>query len=193
MENQKWLLLIGPMIVTIGCSTSDDRLVNYAQQATAEQAKQNEHIARQSEAVIAHGQKLAQAAQDLVEKDAQARREMLVAHRQANEELHAERTSLDRQHEALETERRQIAIQRHRDPIIAATLSTIGLVLAALLPLLVCAYALCVLRSEQTVGQELGELLAVELVEKQSLLLPSPRQSCLPATDNAEGRSVADA
>jgi len=44
--------------------------------------------------------------------------------------------------EVLEQERKQIAAQRHRDPVLAASIQTVGLVLAALLPLVVCIYVL---------------------------------------------------
>jgi hypothetical protein len=35
-----------------------------------------------------------------------------------------------------------MALQRHRDPLVASAILNVGLVLAALLPLLVCVYVL---------------------------------------------------
>ena len=69
-----------PALVTIltliaGCESRDQRLVEYATRASAQQARQNEHLAEQSRSVTRQGEQLASATHDLVEQDAAARRE----------------------------------------------------------------------------------------------------------------------
>lgn len=180
------LLLITPLIA-IGCGSSDERLADYAQRSVQQQAQQNEHMARQTETVAKQSQTLAETAHKMVEADARARQELIAAQRELNGELQDERGSLDQQRLDMEQERRQIADTRNRDPIVAAAIQTTGLVIACLLPLLVCAYALRQLsRSHQDEGDGLSELLVQELVAKDSMLLEvQPPPSLLPDNKSA--------
>ena len=149
------LVALGPL----GCSR-DERLVKQAETASNRQADQNREIARQN-------QELAQATNRLVTADAQARHETLSLQR----ELQAEQAAIGQQRDELEQERRQIADQRHRDPLLAAVLTDLGLLLACLLPLVLCGYLIHGLRREPD-DLELAELLTVELVSDSPLLLP---------------------
>ena len=152
----------------------DQRLADFAQQSVHEQAKQNEHMARQSEAVVQESQKLAEASKELVAKDAEARREMVTAQRELNSQLNEQRASIDTGRDELEEERKQIAEQRHRDPIIASSIQTVGLILACLLPLLVCVYVLRQMNRSDPDDAAVAELLTLELVSDQPRLLPGP-------------------
>ena len=60
---------------------------------------------------------------------------MIAAQRELNRELQAERSSIDRQREGLEAERREIAETRVRDPVVAEAILSIGLLLLCLAPL----------------------------------------------------------
>lgn len=83
-----------------------------------------------------------------------------------------ERRSLDRQHECLELERRQIAHQRHRDPIIAAAILNAAGLLACLSPLLLAWFVIRLVRHEPAEAA-LGDLLVQELIAEQPLMLPA--------------------
>jgi hypothetical protein len=74
----------------------------------------------------------------------------------------------------LEQERKQIAEQRHRDPIIASSIQTIGLIVACLLPLLVCVYVLRQMNRSDPDDATVAELLVLELVSDEPRLLPGP-------------------
>jgi len=90
--------------------------------------------------------------------------------------LHSERASIDRQREELEQERRNIAAQRHRDPVIAQAIGAVGLTLACLLPLLLAGYVIHAVNRNGDDNAALGELLVLEMTAEQPLLLPnSPR------------------
>lgn len=71
------------LLAAIGCGDSpdyrDQRLAEMAQQTVAEQVKQNSRMADQSEAIVAESHQLAEAAKELVEQDAEARRELIAA------------------------------------------------------------------------------------------------------------------
>ena len=124
------------LLLAVGCADSrDERFRQLAQQALHEQSEQNKRLAEQS-------RQIAEASRRLVEGDAAARKDLLAAHKQLMSELHSERANLDRQHEEMEQERRNIAARRHRDPVIAQAIGAVGLTLACLLPLLLAAYVI---------------------------------------------------
>ena len=75
--------------------------------------------------VMTVGKQIAEASRRLIEGDAQARRDLLAAQKQLTSELHSERVNLDRQREEMEQERRNIAAQRHRDPMIAQAINAV--------------------------------------------------------------------
>jgi hypothetical protein len=126
------LLMLG---VVGGCGRSpDERLANFAQQTMSEQMKQNDRIADQSRAVVEGSHQLAETAKELVEHDAEARRELIAAQQELTSQLNGQQSAIQTGHQQLEQDRREIAEQRHRDPIIAAVIQNIGLTLACLLP-----------------------------------------------------------
>jgi hypothetical protein len=111
--------LIVLTLTVMGCSPAqDERLADFARQAAQSQARQNERMAQQSQTVVQQSQRLTEAAQQLVEHDAEARRELVQAQHQLHTGVAAERAGVHRQREAMETERRELAMQRGRDPII---------------------------------------------------------------------------
>lgn len=178
MEMIRRTRLIPPVLMLagmLGCSTDpDERLARFAEQSVATQKEQNQMLARQSEAVIRENQRVTEAAQALVEKDATARQEMVAAQRQLSEQFHAERSGIDRERAGLEAERREIAAQRQRDPVVAEAVHIVGMLLLCLTPLALAAYALYRLDRGRGDGEELGELLIAELASDSPRLLPSP-------------------
>jgi hypothetical protein len=129
-------------VVMAGCESNDKRLTEFAERATAQQAQQNKHLAEQSQAVARQSQELTSAAHELVDKDAAARRELIQAQEKLQEQIHIERVGVDRQREELHNERKTVAAAAAREPLIAQALFVVGMMLAALLPLLVTAYAI---------------------------------------------------
>jgi hypothetical protein len=131
-------------------------------------------MAQQSQAVVQQSQRLTEAAQALVEKDAVARRELIQAQHQFHSGVATERASVDRQREAMETERRELATQRQRDPIIAEAVQGLGIPLACLMPLVICLYVLRHLGTDSNDHEALSELLVCELTSERPLFLPPP-------------------
>ncbi len=99
------------------------------------------------------------------EADAKSRTENLALHRQ----IEVERADVNQQRDALEQERRQIAAERNRDPIIAESIQLAAGLIAAVLPLLVCLYLLRGLFDKPD-QDALAELLVEDLVSRQPLL-----------------------
>ena len=176
-------MLMMTLLLAVGCADSrDERFRQLAQQALHEQSEQNKRLAEQS-------RQIAEASRRLVEGDAAARKDLLAAHKQLMSELHSERANLDRQHEEMEQERRNIAARRHRDPVIAQAIGAVGLTLACLLPLLLAAYVIRAVNRDGDDSAARSELLVMEITAEQPLLLPiSPRPvAALEHTPPSEG------
>jgi len=181
------------LLLITGCADSrDERFRQLAQQALHEQSEQNKRLAEQSKQIV-------DASLRLVEGDAEARRDLLAAQKQLSSELHSERAGIDRQREEMEQERRNIAGQRHRDPVIAQAINAFGLTLACLLPLLLAAYVIRAVNQDGDDSAELGKLLVMEITAEQPLLLPVlPRpitaiEHTPPAdSDEADGKAAPD-
>jgi hypothetical protein len=133
---------IAIVILSAGCESRDERLAEFAGHALDQQASQSEAIARQSQQVAHQSSELAEAAHKLVEQDAQARRELIQAQADLQSQFSDERTGLDKQRDALHAEQKAVAAAAIREPLIAQAVVVAALILAALLPLLVTAYAL---------------------------------------------------
>eukprot|EP00913_Durusdinium_trenchii_P013430 g12611.t1 len=160
------IMLTMTLLLATGCgSARDERYRRLAEHTLHEQSQQNKRLAEQSKQIV-------DASQRLVEGDAQSRRDLLEAQKQLTGELHSERAGIDRQREEMEQERRNIAAQRHRDPVIAQAIGAVGLTLACLLPLLLAAYVIRAVNQDGDASAELGKLLVMEMTAEQPLLLP---------------------
>jgi len=179
------------LLTTIGCGPApdmrDQRLADLARQNAEQQARQNEAMAKQSQAVVEESQKLAEAAQQLVQSDAKARTDMIAAQQRLTTQLDQQRATVDIARDQLEAERKQIAAQRHRDPVVAASIQTVGLILAALLPLFVCVYVLKQMSRSEPDDGAVAELLVSELTAERPLLLPAPALRTAPALEHHAG------
>ena len=163
-------MLTMTLLLAAGCADSrDEEFRQLARQTIRQQEKQNERLAKQS-------QQIAEASKHLVENDAQARKEMIAAHATLQKELQTERANINQQLTELESERREIAKQRGRDPIIAKTIGSVGLTLACLLPLLLAGYVIYSLNRSSDDSDALSEMLVMEITAEKPKLLPiAPR------------------
>lgn len=165
------------MFVVIGCS-ADERLVELSRQSADRQAAQSQQMAQQS-------QQVAEATHELVAADSKARQEMVTAQGALQQSLQQERSDLDRQHEALEQERQQIAATRNRDPVVAGAIMSAAVLLACSLPILLCWFVLRAV-THRDPDDDVAALLVQELVADEPLLLPAnlntpPPQPRLPS------------
>ena len=164
MHHHKLILMPIAVLLTmtaIGCHEEENkRLAEMAERHLERQAEQNRQVTE-----LQH--EVAEASRRLVEADAQARQEMVTLQR----EVQAERGEVGRQRDLLEEERRDLAAQRRLDPIIAAAITNVGLLLICLLPLVLCWYLLH-RRMEPVDDQAVAEVLLEDLVTDRPLLLP---------------------
>jgi hypothetical protein len=175
--------------IVIGCSGPDDRVVDVAREAADRQAAQNETIAGQTsqltemsssflEAEQRARQEVIALQQDLVDRDAQCRQELTALQRETQAAVSSERQEAARQRDLLEAERKQLADQRHRAPIVAAAIAQVGLLLACLAPLVLCGWLIYSLRNSENDDTTMVELLVEELAAGSPVLsLPGPSAS----------------
>lgn len=120
------------LVTATGCEPSENpKLAEMAERHLDRQSEQNRQMNELQREV-------AQGSRQLVAANAKAREEMLALQR----EVQVERAEVGRQRDALETERRDLAAKRRIDPILAAAITNLGLLLACLLPLVLCWYLL---------------------------------------------------
>jgi len=115
---------------------------------------------------------------------------MVAAQHQLNSQLNEQRVTIDAGRDELEQERRQIAEQCHRDPLIASSIQTVGLIIACLLPLIVCVLIIRQMSRTEPDEAVVSELLVCELTSDQPRLLPmTPRRTAL---ENRAAREQAE-
>lgn len=141
-------------VMLIGCG-KDERLAEFAQQATSEQAEQNERIAEANRLV-------AESHEQLIEADAKSRTELVALQR----DLRGDQAEVGRLRDELEVERREIVAERRTDSATGSGLVTLGLLIACLSPLLLGAAALYGLFTEPK-DTEISVVLADELARTE--------------------------
>jgi hypothetical protein len=148
----------------------DQRLADFAQRSTSEQVQQNARMA------------------ELVQRDAESRRELLATHQELTSQLNRQQAVIDAGRDRLERDRRDIAQQRHRDPIIAATLQNVGLWMACLVPLLLAGLIVWQMKHQEPDHAAVAELLVCELTSDKPLFLLAPVHPRLTAASNNSPR-----
>ena len=125
------MISIATIVIAIGCANDSDRVAELASRhATQQNELSRETVKLQNE--------LVEGTQKLVEADAHARRDFL----ELEGKLDEQRGEVGRRHDELESERREIAKQRYRDPIVANALIAAATLLACLLPMLLAGWLL---------------------------------------------------
>lgn len=166
------------LLAVTGCDkppdTRDQRLVDLAKESLNRQSEQNRLMAEQSKAIVEESQKLAEATKELVVHDSKARKELVASHAALAAQLDRQRAAIDAGRDQLERERRKIAGQRHRDPLIAVAIQNVGLMIACVLPLVVCLFVLRQMNRTEPDDRAVAELLVHELTTDKPLLLTGP-------------------
>lgn len=153
------------MLVATGCENENERLAEMASEHARRQAEQSQQMAELQREV-------AQGARELVEAEARAREEMV----SLQSEMQSERAEIGRQRDQLEEARREIEHHRRTDPIIGAAITSVAMILACMLPLVLCLYLLH--RKDDTADEQMiSQVLIEDLVADAPLLLTHSSQS----------------
>lgn len=162
------------LLTLSGCGQAPDnrdkRLADFAQRTTSEQVQQNARMA------------------ELVRRDVESRQQLLKNQQELTSQLNRQQAVIDAARDRLEQDRRDIAQLRHRDPIIAATLENLGLLVACLLPLLLAGMIVWRMQHQEPEHGAVAELLVCELTSDKPLFLPAPGQPRLMASSSHTSR-----
>jgi hypothetical protein len=151
--------------VLSGCSESpDQRQAALVQQALEQQARQTERLMELS-------QQIGAASRQLITADSEARRELLATQGKLQQQLQAQQADVLRQRDELEQERRALATQRGRDPIVAQAIGGLAVTLGCLFPLLLAAYIWSSAQRGSADAEALVDYLTSELVSDEPTLL----------------------
>lgn len=174
MQTHKLILVMIPLLTAIGCNDENRRLAEMAERHLERQAEQSRHVTDLQREV-------AEGSRRLVEADAKARQEFVALQR----EIQVSRSEVDQQRDLLAGERREMAAKRRMDPIVAAAIVNVGLILACLLPLVLC---WLLLKSPVPLAddQAVAEVLLEDLVADRPLLLQATKDA--PAIGDATDR-----
>jgi len=162
----------------VGCGGGDDRLADLASQVTHEQAQQNQRLADASKAI-------AQGSKQLVESDADARRDVI----QLQQDLRQDQAQIGHQRDALEVERKAIARERRTDSAIGSGLVILGLIVTCLAPLILAGIALLGLWGQPTQEEE-SHILVEELTNTFVSEQPSHPPALLPPAASSPDRHL---
>lgn len=152
MNRRTFVLRLAFVAVVVAAGCDSERLARMAEQSTREQSAQNQRVTQ------AHGS-LTEGSRQLVEADADARRDLV----QLQDKLRQDQADIGHQRDALEAERKSIASDRRQDSQCSSSLATLGILLACLAPLVLAGMALATLNRSST--QEVSEVLVHELAQ----------------------------
>ena len=174
------MIPIAIVVIAIGCQNDSDRVSELATRHATQQAElSRETVKLQAE--------LIEGTHQLVEADAQARRDFL----ELEGKLDVQRAELGRRHDDLEHERREIATQRFRDPIVANAVIAVGTLLACLIPMLLAGYLLRCQLGEQD-DHTATEILLDEIAAGQLAFGASSRTAMTHDPDRSTPRITDD-
>ena len=170
MPKQKMAMVLAVVVLVIaGCR--DDENKRLADQAERNLERQSAQELRNMEV----HREVAEGTKRLVEADASAREEVIGLHR----DVQAERFEIGKQRDQIETERREIAATRNRDPLVAESIKSFGMMIAISVVLVI---TLQILRQSDEPDQNaaIAELLVEDLCS------PSPKLTSARAPIQAE-------
>jgi hypothetical protein len=170
----KCLLTISLLLIA-GCS-DDSRLVQMSKEHEARQAEQNQRMAELQKQV-------AEGSKRLIEAEGESRNKLLAM----QDNLHADQAAIGQQRDHLENDRREIAAQRNRDPIIAAAIEQVGLAIACLLPLVLAGY---LIHATKHTASEDDVIVAEFLVTDPASILFAGSQHFQAGSSKPDGQSA---
>ena len=147
--------------VMLGCSTESERMANMAERMVRSQNEVNSNIARTNEKFVDLNKEL----------------------QQERTGLQNERLALNQQFERLEQDRRELHRERRSEVVWSESFRFLAIVIAATMPLFLCAYLIWA-GSQTSVGQEeVNTILLQELASSNPRLIVAPN---LPMIENRE-------
>ncbi len=150
-------ILILIAMLTIGCGSESDRMANMADQMVRSQNEVNSNVTRTNEKFVE------------LNKELQKERTG----------LQNERLTLNNQFERLEQDRRDLHSQRRSEAAWSESFQFLAIVIAAIMPLFLCAYLIWMATQSSVQQEEVNAILLSELVSAEPRLIAAPNLTAI--------------
>lgn len=155
---QTWVIGILILIATtLGCNSESDRVANMAERMVRSQNDVNSNVTRTNE--------------KFVELNRELQRERTG--------LQSERLALNDQFERLEQDRRDLHSQRRSEVAWSESFQFLAIVIAAIMPLCLCAYLIWMATQSSVQQEEVNSILLQELVSAEPRLIAAPNLAAI--------------
>ena len=152
----KQTLVIGMLfliaMMTLGCGSESDRMANMAERMVRSQSEVNSNVTRTNE--------------KFVELNKELQRERAG--------IQKERLTLNNQFEKLERDRLDLHSQRRSEVAWSESFQFLAIVIAAIMPLFLCAYLIWMANQSSVQQEEINSILLHELVSAEPRLIAAP-------------------
>ena len=163
---QVWAIgmLILIAMLTLGCSSESDRMAKLADRMVRSQSEVNSNLTRTNEKFV-----------------------------ELNRELQKERTgiqnerlTLNDQFERLEQDRRDLNSQRRSEAAWSESFQFLAIVIAAIMPLFLCAYLIWIAAQSSVQQEEVNSILIHELVSAEPRLIAAPNLAAIELVESGD-------
>ena len=163
---QVWAIgmLILIAMLTLGCSSESDRMAKLADRMVRSQSEVNSNLTRTNEKFV-----------------------------ELNRELQKERTgiqnerlTLNDQFERLEQDRRDLNSQRRSEAAWSESFHFLAIVIAAIMPLFLCAYLIWIAAQSSVQQEEVNSILIHELVSAEPRLIAAPNLAAIELVESGD-------
>lgn len=151
-------------MLTLGCGSESDRMANMAERMVRSQSEVNSNVTRTNE--------------KFVELNKELQRERTG--------IQKERLTLNNQFEKLERDRLDLHSQRRSEVAWSESLQLLAIVIAATMPLFLCAYLIWMAMQGSVHQDEVNSILIHELVSAEPRLIAAPNLRAIEQVDSGD-------
>ena len=151
-------------MLTLGCGSESDRMANMAERMVRSQSEVNSNVTRTNE--------------KFVELNKELQRERTG--------IQKERLTLNNQFEKLERDRLDLHSQRRSEVAWSESLQLLAIVIAATMPLFLCAYLIWMAMQGSVHQDEVNSILIHELVSAEPRLIAAPNLAPIEQVDSGD-------
>ena len=164
----KQTLVIGMQILivtlTLGCGSESDRMANMAERMVRTQSEVNSNVTRANEKFVELNREL----------------------QKERTGLQSERLTLNLQFEKLEQDRRYLHRQRRSEIAWSESFQFLAIVIAAIMPLFLCAYLIWMATQSSVQQEEVNSILIRELVSAEPRLIAAPNLAAIKGIESGD-------
>ena len=150
-------ILILIALLTVGCGSESERMANMAENMVRSQNEVNSNVVRTNEKFVDLNKEL----------------------QQERTGLQDERLALNQQFERLEQDRRDLHRQRRSEVAWSKSFQFLAIVIAAIMPLFLCAYLIWMATQSSVQQEEVNSILIRELVSAEPRLIAAPNLAAI--------------